>query len=615
MAVSTYSTNMTDLMVGAGDKANATALGGGAAGLNDETDYFIQGTGMISKNAFASDKKGMIYDTGADRASLIGTDGAFVMWCTHATPNSLDLQANGGVDMVIGNSSSAYKHWYVGGSDSIEFMGWIFAAVNPSETTDEADTGSPTTVEQEIGVMFDLPTGGPTKGAPNALDAIRAGRCDIIYEFGTSTDPDASFALAVTNRGDVTDRWGLIQLVNGSYFCSGLHQLGSATNEVIFTDSSKTLFWRDHPAVTAPFNTVEIQNASSVINMTNVSWKALGTKTPGTWTTTDNATVNLTTCQFTGWGTFGFDTNTTIDTCTFLSCDQITHGGAIMNGSSVLESTVAADEGALLYNEAVDPDGEMDDMTFSKGANSHHAIRFGTTVTADITLRNIDFTGFGSTDNATDAVFRFDATSGSLNLNLVGCTTDGTFSVDDAAGIAVTIVIDPVTELVNVKNTSGGDLTGARVFVETAATIASGEMFEAAVTTLISAAGTATCTTTAVHGLVTGDHVVIRGAQPDDYNKTVTVTVSSTTVFTYDVTSGISSPATATPVVSFVVLHGTTDGSGNISASRTWPAAQELKGWARKSNAVSPFYKESKISYTVNVANGNTTNVVLQPDE
>ena len=110
MAVSTYSTNMTDLMVGAGDKANATALGGGASGLNDETDYFIQGTGMISKNAFASAKKGMIYDTLSDRASLVGTDGAFVMWTTHATPNSLDLQANGGIDMLVGSGSGDYKH-------------------------------------------------------------------------------------------------------------------------------------------------------------------------------------------------------------------------------------------------------------------------------------------------------------------------------------------------------------------------------------------------------------------------------------------------------------------------------------------------------------------------
>jgi len=606
---------MTDIYAGAGSTSGWTALGGGASGLNAETDYYIQGTGMTSKNAFASSRKGMIYNSGSDRASTIGTDGAVVMWTTHATPNSVDTIANGGITLLVGSSTSDYKHWYVGGGDTIEFMGWIFAAVNPSETTDEADSGSPTATEQYFGVLFDLPTGGPTKGAPNAIDAIRCGRCDLIYEFGTSADPDASFTLAVADKGDETDRLGLIQERSGAFFCSGLHQLGSSTNVVNFTDSNKTLFWNDHPAVTAPFNTLDIQNASSTVDMTNISWKALGTKSPGTWTTTDNATVTLTTCNFIDWGTFTFGTNTTADTCTFLGCDQITHAGATMNNSSVLESSVAAGSGAVSYNLAADPDGEMDGMTFSQGAAAHSAIEFGTSVTSNITLRNIDFTGFGSTDDVNGAVFKFLATSGNLNLNLVGCTTDGTFSVDDSAGINVTVVINPVTEKVNVKNVGGDNIQNARVFVETAATIASGEIFEAAVTSLTQSAGTATCTTTGVHGLVTGDKVVIRGAQPDGYNKVATVTVSSTTVFTYTVDSGLSSPATGTPLVSFVALHGLTDASGNISASRTWTANQDLKGWARKKNTSSPFYKDADIAYTVDSTNGNTINVVLQPDE
>jgi len=389
MTVSTYTTNMTDLFVGAGDKANATAIGGGAAGLNDETDYFIQGTGMISKNAFASAKKGFIYDCISDRASLIGTDGAFLMWTTHATPNSLDLMANGGIDMIIGSATSAYKHWYVGGSDTIEFMGWILAAVNPSETTDEANTGSPSAVEQYIGVLFDLPTGGPTKGAPNAMDAIRAGRCDLIYEFGTSTDPDASFELAVADKGDVTDRLGLVQLVNGSYFLSGLHQWGSATNEVILTDNNKTLFWRDHPAVTAPFNTVDIQNASSVINLTNISWKALGTKSPGTWVTTDNAVVNLTSCQFTDWGTFALDTNTTPLGCTFLGCGEIDVNGADITDSKFIGSTASVTEGALHLGSTTPP---VDTIVDLEVEGNLRGIRLSPVVDTTYNFKNVKFT-------------------------------------------------------------------------------------------------------------------------------------------------------------------------------------------------------------------------------
>ena len=464
MAVSTYTTNLTDIYAGAGSTTGWSALGGGASGLNAETDYYIQGTGMTSKNAFASTRKGMIYNGGSDFASTIGLDGAVLIWTTHATPNSVDLIANGGITALVGSSSSDYKHWYVGGGDTIEFMGWIIAAVNPSETTDEADAGTPSAVEQYFGVLFDLPAGGPTKGAPNAIDAIRAGRCDLIYEFGTVADPDATFDLAVASQGIEATRLGLIQERSGAFFFSGLHQFGSATNAVTFSDDNKTCFWNDHPSVTAPFNTVDIQNASSIISLTNISWKAQGTKSPGTWTTTDNATVNLTTCTFTDWGTFAFDTNTTANS-TFLGCGAITHGGATMNLSNVLLSAVAADTGAVVYNVAADPDGEMDNMLFSKGAAAHHAIDFGTAVDSSltsITLRGIDFEGFGVTDDSNDSTVRFLATTGALTLNLIDCTVDGVspvasgggqnFSVDDAAGMTVTVVVQPVTLQITVKD-------------------------------------------------------------------------------------------------------------------------------------------------------------------
>lgn len=142
----------------------------------------------------------------------------------------------------------------------------------------------------------------------------------------------------------------------------------------------------------------------------------------------------------------------------FSGCDTITNNGADMDGSSVLLSTVAIDTGALVYNEASDPDGTLDNMTFEKGAAAHHAIDFGTNVSSSltsITLRGVAFNGFGSTDDANDSTVRFLATTGALTLNLIDCTVDGVspvasgggknFSVDDAAGMTVTVVVAPVT--------------------------------------------------------------------------------------------------------------------------------------------------------------------------
>jgi len=68
-----------------------------------------------------------------------------------------------------------------------------------------------------------------------------------------------------------------------------------------------------------------------------------------------------------------------------------------------------------------------------------------------------------------------------------------------------------------------------------------------AVTTLTSSGTTATCTTTAVHGLEAGQSVIIAGAGESDYNGTFeVVTVTSTTVFTYTMAADPVDTATGT---------------------------------------------------------------------
>ena len=287
-------------------------------------------------------------------------------------------------------------------------------------------------------------------------------------------------------------------------------------------------------------------------------------------------------------------------------------GDADLTGTQFLTPAVAIDTSGLVWNGNFDPDGNLDGCVFSKGTNAHHAIEFGTASPLTMTLRNIDFSGFNATTGQNDSTLHVKRTSGTVTINLVGCT--GAIGYK-SAGATVDLVTNPVTTSVNVKNSSGTNLQNARVFIETAATITGGEIYQAAVTSITQTAGTATVTTTAAHGLTTNDKVVIRKAQPDEYNKVTTATVTGTTTFTYPVDSGLSSPATGTPVVSYVIIHGLTDVNGDISASKSWGAAQQMKGWARLKNTSSPFYKQADIAFTVDTSNGNTINAVLQSDE
>jgi hypothetical protein len=291
---------------------------------------------------------------------------------------------------------------------------------------------------------------------------------------------------------------------------------------------------------------------------------------------------------------------------------QITATDAIFTGINVLTSTVAAGSGAVLWNSASDPDGNLDGGTYTKGTNAHSAIEFGTSVTSNITIRNCDFTGFNGGNDANGATFKFLATTGSLNLNLVGCTVDASgFTVDDTAGITVTVVADPVSTEYTVTNTSGTPISGARVFLE--ASDGTGPLpFEAAVT-IVQTTGTATVTHTS-HNIPDGTQVVIRGAVQNGYNKVAVISVVNANSYTYSVDSGTVSPATGSPVASGVIIHDVTNGSGFISDSRTLGSSQPFKGFIRDSSG-SPYHQAATVTGTVSNTAGFSAVIALLSDE
>lgn len=622
MAVPTYSTDLALI-----DDAQAVgpyvATGGGASALNDETDYFINNTQCISKNGFTATQKGIMFDAGT--APTITAGDAVFIWGRQANRNILNTVANSGGAVIMGTSNSVFAGFNVDGSDveGSSLTSWVTYAVDPTQTSSYS-SGSPGAAStwDHFGMEWDMLGSGSLKGAPNAIGVIRHGR-ELRAVDGDVGNGYATFDGMAIHDADISRRYGILTPISGGYWFHGAIVMGQSGTSVDFRDSDRSILVLDDPLVPAGFNEFVIENASSNVQWDGISITALGTNSPFLLTL-GVGTFAGDLCRFTGASTTTFASTSVCTNTTWDACARINLNEADISGSSVINSTVAADEGAVFDDRTTTGSttlSELDNTTFIQGAAAHHAIRFGANVDDDITLTGIEFSGFSSVADATGATLRFDATTGSMNVNLVGCTVDGApatsgnIGVDDAAGIAVTLVIDPVTISVNVTDSLGANIENARVFVETAAVISGGEMFEAAVTTLTQSAGVATCTTSAVHGLATNDWVVIRGAQPDEYNKVAQVTVSSTTIFTYAVNSGISSPATGTPVVSFVALQGLTNASGNIEATRTWGAAQTQVGWARKKNTSSPFYKDDAISFTVDTSNGNAVSATLQPDE
>ena len=273
-----------------------------------------------------------------------------------------------------------------------------------------------------------------------------------------------------------------------------------------------------------------------------------------------------------------------------------------------------AESSALEYNLAVDPDGELDDMTFTMGTVDSHAIEFGTSIPAAITLRGMDFFGYSGTNDLNDSIFHFLDTSGTITVNIIDCTNDGGGFSYRSEGATIDLVIAPKTTKVTVVDSAGDPINAARVLLETADTGGgAGFPYQASTTSLTQAAGTATCTTTAAHLLATGDYVVIRGAGTEGYNKTAQITVTGASTFTYSVDSGLGSPAGGTPVVSYAPLSGLTSTLGVIQSSKTWPASQGLSGRSRKSTA-SPYYKTARFTIA-DASGGSDITVQMISDE
>jgi len=225
-----------------------------------------------------------------------------------------------------------------------------------------------------------------------------------------------------------------------------------------------------------------------------------------------------------------------------------------------------------------------------------------------MTLRGCDFSGYSASNNANDSTFHFKDTGGSITLNLVNCSGNVSYRTD---GATITIVQDPVTTTVKAITTAGANVASARVLLETSD--GTGPLPYQDSVSITQSSGTATVSHTA-HGLSTGQYVVIRGANEEEYNKVAAVTVTGANAYTYSVDSGASSPATGSPVASAVICYGLTDSNGEVSDSRTLSSNQPVKGWIRKSTS-SPYYKTAPVSGTINSTAGATFTGVMILDE
>lgn len=436
----------------------------------------------------ATNQLGMAVGTATDDAytSITSDDysagGTLFVWMQ--ANGTMDTLANGGQAIQVGDGTNRIGY-HVGGSDKSGFrhddgpVKWecyvLDLANKPANFT--AYAGSEASLNEaaitQVGVGFKT-LSKALGGTENCFwDIIRFADIgeSVVMVGGTTIGAagNAEEAAAVDRGVGNQQAYGVIrELGSGVYGIQGNIKIGdsASSSNQFWVEVNVTYAWEDRGLSADNYYRLLIEGSSTATTC-EASFTACSFIVPTAASASfDGDGADLTECDLINCTLIGFDqgvTTSSISTSdwsgtSYIGCGQVLENGADITGGTVSGSVVAADIGSLLFNRATDPDGVLDDMSFTMGAASHHAIDFGTNVDSSlvsITLRGIDFAGFGSTDDANDSTVRFLATTGSLTLNLIDCTVDGAspvasgggqnFSVDDAAGITVSVVVAPVT--------------------------------------------------------------------------------------------------------------------------------------------------------------------------
>ena len=439
MATQSITTDLTNIATAEpGTLGSWAALGGGQAGLAEETDYFVQGSTCISKQV-KQETKGMHADFGSSIS--FGTGDHVFTWLNSTTPGAADLRANGGLRITMGDSANARKEFYVNGRDFYRYGGWICYPVDPGATADNTLSNPGTTPRYFGGILSNSVT---VKGINFGVDVIRYGT-GIDATGGGTPDPDITFADISAENDLQANAWGIFQGTDTGGLLQGRLRIGAddTTTATTFGDVDAVVTKpNNNPSgvntkTATDFSGLVIAGSQTVANFTGCLFLSLDTTDKGFFDSgnaTNASSVYLTSCTFIDWGPTTTQTGTTIDGCAWKNSDSLTLGGGTVSNTTFTDC-----------GEVIGSLGDIQNCTFTANGATTYAIE--TSDTGSVSLTGNTFTGYGSSGTATAAI-HFTATSGSVSVAVSGGAVP-TFTSD---GVAVTMTLSTTLTLTGLQN-------------------------------------------------------------------------------------------------------------------------------------------------------------------
>lgn len=452
--MATYATDLTDITdaeSGVVVEPSAPYDGGINGALS--TDLFIQNTSGFAqegKNAVGDQTNGvgMLYNNGS---TTFATGEVVLGWGYFAFPTTLYSSSSNGWSFLIGSSISAIDAFTLGGDDVAPhpYGGWYNYAIDPTVTSSVLIGGGNGGTYAYFGFGAFL-RAKLSKGDCMAMDAIRYGRAEI-YCTGTA----CTFIGMAAENDTILNRWGLFQDVGGSYLWKGLMSMGQAGTSATFSDSNKTIAIANMAFVTSTFNKIEVNNVSTDITWTNITFNSLSTISPGQLEVIDNATVLLDSCIFNNMDSFQLQSQTTGSTTTWNVCNYVVQSGSTIEGC-IFSSMSGA---TALYVDDLD---NITSCNFTSDGTGHAMELDSNHAGNAYTLTDFTYDGYASISGTTGNEVLYNNSGGHVQL-----TVDGGDTPTYRNGTAATTEF--VTSIIlsfSVIDSDGNPISGATAYID-----------------------------------------------------------------------------------------------------------------------------------------------------
>ena len=446
-----------------------SGIGGGTAPAV-ETDFKYEGNACIARKGGSSQRGFYYLDAGTDDLSGAGTYETVLFKYVCSTPGLLESSSSGnvGMELSIGSAVGAHYDYDVQFSDTYPAISsFLTLPINPNIAGfRDRTTGSPVlTAIDYYGLEYDQT--GSSKSPNNGLDAIDLA-IGLTLVGGDGADPDGVFQdFSDFDYNTITNRFGYVRELDGIYFMYGTLKIGSAT-ATVFNDSGQTLTFPEGLFAPGWSNiTIDLQNASTDVDFSSVTFLGQGTVAtsdtrPVMIATGTSGDFLLSSCVFDNFADFTLTSACELNGCLITNQGTIDLSGATLNGCTFSDHATASGVSMITASTLAN----IQNCSFDNTGGVGHAIEIDTAGT--YTFTGNSFTGYGA--DGTNNAALYNNSGGLVTVNLIdsggGLTVRNGVGASTVINNAVDVLISGVSEGTSVQliaNETVGTITAGDV--------------------------------------------------------------------------------------------------------------------------------------------------------